>query len=169
MVRKWFWSIWAYLGEEYEGKKNVPDGYLPWILWVIPYLYISKSLILYNVSCKSQWKSLCGQHWWPFSFFLFSGDWICTFCRDLSKPEVEYDCDNLQHSKKGKTAQGLSPVDQRVCLRFVGISFLGKKVLSDITHPSPLLTLFLLWLQQINYSYRFTKATKWLLIRLLCL
>ncbi|OXB73664.1 UNVERIFIED_CONTAM: hypothetical protein H355_017086 [Colinus virginianus] len=43
-----------------------------------------------------------------------SGDWICTFCRDLSKPEVEYDCDNLQHSKKGKTAQGLSPVDQRI-------------------------------------------------------
>lgn len=47
-------------------------------------------------------------------FPIFSGDWICTFCRDLSKPEVEYDCDNLQHSKKGKTAQGLSPVDQRV-------------------------------------------------------
>lgn len=48
-------------------------------------------------------------------FYFFSGEWICTFCRDLSKPEVEYDCDNLQHSKKGKTAQGLSPVDQRVC------------------------------------------------------
>eukprot|EP00069_Balaena_mysticetus_P002557 bmy_16191T0 len=43
-----------------------------------------------------------------------SGDWICTFCRDIGKPEVEYDCDNLQHSKKGKTAQGLSPVDQRI-------------------------------------------------------
>ncbi|KQL51958.1 E3 ubiquitin-protein ligase TRIM33 [Amazona aestiva] len=42
------------------------------------------------------------------------GEWICTFCRDLSKPEVEYDCDNSQHSKKGKTAQGLSPVDQRI-------------------------------------------------------
>ncbi|XP_053249526.1 E3 ubiquitin-protein ligase TRIM33 isoform X3 [Podarcis raffonei] len=48
-----------------------------------------------------------------------SGDWICTFCRDLSKPEVEYDCDNLQHSKKGKTAQGLSPVDQRKCERLL--------------------------------------------------
>lgn len=77
-------------------------------------------------------------------FFLFSGDWICTFCRDLSKPEVEYDCDNLQHSKKGKTAQGLSPVDQRVCLKFVGIGFLEKKVLSDITRPSVFLTMFLL-------------------------
>lgn len=46
-----------------------------------------------------------------------SGDWICTFCRDIGKPEVEYDCDNMQHSKKGKTAQGLSPVDQRVSLK----------------------------------------------------
>uniref|UniRef100_A0A8C8ST26 RING-type E3 ubiquitin transferase n=1 Tax=Pelusios castaneus TaxID=367368 RepID=A0A8C8ST26_9SAUR len=48
-----------------------------------------------------------------------SGEWICTFCRDLSKPEVEYDCDNLQHTKKGKTAQGLSPVDQRKCERLL--------------------------------------------------
>ncbi|KAB0361319.1 hypothetical protein FD754_005475 [Muntiacus muntjak] len=48
-----------------------------------------------------------------------SGDWICTFCRDIGKPEVEYDCDNLQHSKKGKTAQGLSPVDQRKCERLL--------------------------------------------------
>ncbi|KAK1328961.1 hypothetical protein QTO34_011131 [Cnephaeus nilssonii] len=48
-----------------------------------------------------------------------SGDWICTFCRDIGKPEVEYDRDNLQHSKKGKTAQGLSPVDQRKCERLL--------------------------------------------------
>ncbi|KAM9369483.1 E3 ubiquitin-protein ligase TRIM33 [Phaethornis superciliosus] len=48
-----------------------------------------------------------------------SGEWICTFCRDLSKPEVEYDCDNSQHSKKGKTVQGLSPVDQRKCERLL--------------------------------------------------
>uniref|UniRef100_A0A8C7DRI6 RING-type E3 ubiquitin transferase n=1 Tax=Naja naja TaxID=35670 RepID=A0A8C7DRI6_NAJNA len=48
-----------------------------------------------------------------------SGEWICTFCRDLLKPEVEYDCDNLQHTKKGKTAQGLSPVDQRKCERLL--------------------------------------------------
>ncbi|XP_072910173.1 E3 ubiquitin-protein ligase TRIM33 isoform X2 [Hemitrygon akajei] len=42
-----------------------------------------------------------------------SGEWICTFCRDLSKPEVEYDCDNLHHIKKGKSGPSLSPVDQR--------------------------------------------------------
>ncbi|XP_069489495.1 E3 ubiquitin-protein ligase TRIM33 isoform X5 [Ambystoma mexicanum] len=48
-----------------------------------------------------------------------SGDWFCTFCRDLSKPEVEYDCDNLQHNKKGKTTQGLNSVDQRKCERLL--------------------------------------------------
>ncbi|XP_069075009.1 E3 ubiquitin-protein ligase TRIM33 isoform X1 [Pleurodeles waltl] len=48
-----------------------------------------------------------------------SGDWICTFCRDLSKPEVEYDCDNSQHNKKGKTTQGLNSVDQRKCERLL--------------------------------------------------
>lgn len=51
-----------------------------------------------------------------FSPFIISGEWICTFCRDLNKPELEYDCDNSQHSKKGKTVQGLNPVDQMVCL-----------------------------------------------------
>ncbi|XP_064425298.1 E3 ubiquitin-protein ligase TRIM33 isoform X2 [Latimeria chalumnae] len=48
-----------------------------------------------------------------------SGEWICTFCRDLSKPEVEYDSDNSQHNKKEKTIQGLSPVDQRKCERLL--------------------------------------------------
>ncbi|KAM9320669.1 E3 ubiquitin-protein ligase TRIM33 isoform 1-T1 [Gastrophryne carolinensis] len=48
-----------------------------------------------------------------------SGEWICTFCRDLNKPEVEYDCDNLQHSKKGKTMHGLNPVDQMKCERLL--------------------------------------------------
>ncbi|XP_040193379.1 E3 ubiquitin-protein ligase TRIM33 isoform X4 [Rana temporaria] len=48
-----------------------------------------------------------------------SGEWICTFCRDLNKPEVEYDCDNSQHSKKGKTVQGLNPLDQMNCERLL--------------------------------------------------
>ncbi|XP_073469584.1 E3 ubiquitin-protein ligase TRIM33 [Aquarana catesbeiana] len=48
-----------------------------------------------------------------------SGEWICTFCRDLNKPEVEYDCDNSQHSKKGKTVQGLNPLDQMKCERLL--------------------------------------------------
>ncbi|XP_068125800.1 E3 ubiquitin-protein ligase TRIM33 isoform X2 [Hyperolius riggenbachi] len=48
-----------------------------------------------------------------------SGDWMCTFCRDLKKPEVEYDCDNSQHSKKGKTSQGLNSIDQMKCERLL--------------------------------------------------
>uniref|UniRef100_A0A8C5LNG9 E3 ubiquitin-protein ligase TRIM33 n=1 Tax=Leptobrachium leishanense TaxID=445787 RepID=A0A8C5LNG9_9ANUR len=48
-----------------------------------------------------------------------SGEWICTFCRDLNKPELEYDCDNSQHSKKGKTVQGLNPADQMKCERLL--------------------------------------------------
>ncbi|KAK1152664.1 hypothetical protein AOXY_G30764 [Acipenser oxyrinchus oxyrinchus] len=48
-----------------------------------------------------------------------SGEWICTFCRNLAKPEVEYNCDNLQHRKKGKTVHGLSPTDQRKCERLL--------------------------------------------------
>lgn len=48
-----------------------------------------------------------------------SGEWICTFCRNLAKPEVEYNCDNLQHRKKGKAVHGLSPTDQRKCERLL--------------------------------------------------
>uniref|UniRef100_A0A4W3KHP6 RING-type E3 ubiquitin transferase n=1 Tax=Callorhinchus milii TaxID=7868 RepID=A0A4W3KHP6_CALMI len=48
-----------------------------------------------------------------------SGEWICTFCRDLSNPEVEYDCDNLHHINKGKTGPSLIPVDQRKCERLL--------------------------------------------------
>ncbi|KYO48379.1 transcription intermediary factor 1-alpha isoform B [Alligator mississippiensis] len=75
-------------------------------------------------SCKQSGHSLCPKVFHltchvPTLLSFPSGEWICTFCRDLSKPEVEYDCDNLQHSKKGKTAQGLSPVDQRKCERLL--------------------------------------------------
>ncbi|XP_070612414.1 transcription intermediary factor 1-alpha [Erythrolamprus reginae] len=52
-----------------------------------------------------------------------SGEWICTFCRDLSKPEVEYDCDVSSHvSEGGKTLEGslvLAPIDQRKCERLL--------------------------------------------------
>lgn len=52
------------------------------------------------------------------SFLLFhslcSGDWMCTFCRSLTNPEIEYNCDDDPPNKKDKTEQGLSPEDQRV-------------------------------------------------------
>uniref|UniRef100_A0A8C5RX48 Tripartite motif containing 24 n=1 Tax=Laticauda laticaudata TaxID=8630 RepID=A0A8C5RX48_LATLA len=47
-----------------------------------------------------------------------SGEWICTFCRDLSKPEVEYDCGVSNHvseeKRKLEGSPGLAPIDQRV-------------------------------------------------------
>ncbi|XP_019126517.1 E3 ubiquitin-protein ligase TRIM33 isoform X2 [Larimichthys crocea] len=43
------------------------------------------------------------------------GDFLCTFCRSLSKPEIEYCEDN----KKIKEEQSLSPEDQRRCERLL--------------------------------------------------
>uniref|UniRef100_A0A8C9LFN9 RING-type E3 ubiquitin transferase n=1 Tax=Pavo cristatus TaxID=9049 RepID=A0A8C9LFN9_PAVCR len=51
-----------------------------------------------------------------------SGEWICTFCRDLSKPEVEYDCDKPTHNpekRKLEDAVGLAPIDRRKCERLL--------------------------------------------------
>ncbi|XP_067383929.1 E3 ubiquitin-protein ligase TRIM33 isoform X1 [Channa argus] len=43
------------------------------------------------------------------------GDFLCTFCRSLTNPEIEY-CDD---TKKVKGEQGLSPEDQRRCERLL--------------------------------------------------
>ncbi|KAM6211365.1 transcription intermediary factor 1-alpha [Sarcoramphus papa] len=51
-----------------------------------------------------------------------SGEWICTFCRDLSKPEVEYDCDKPTHSSEKRKLEdtvGLAPIDRRKCERLL--------------------------------------------------
>ncbi|XP_053944104.1 transcription intermediary factor 1-alpha [Cuculus canorus] len=51
-----------------------------------------------------------------------SGEWICTFCRDLSKPEVEYDCDRPTHvseERKLEDTVGLAPIDRRKCERLL--------------------------------------------------
>ncbi|XP_062425731.1 transcription intermediary factor 1-alpha isoform X2 [Rhea pennata] len=51
-----------------------------------------------------------------------SGEWICTFCRDLSKPEVEYDCDNPIHNSEKRKLEGtvgLAPIDRRKCERLL--------------------------------------------------
>ncbi|XP_048887261.1 LOW QUALITY PROTEIN: tripartite motif-containing protein 66 [Brienomyrus brachyistius] len=47
-----------------------------------------------------------------------TGDWVCTLCRDIQEPEMEYDCENMRHAAQnaGKaTLYGLSPYDQRKC------------------------------------------------------
>lgn len=43
------------------------------------------------------------------------GDFLCTFCRSLSNPEIQY-CDDI---RKQKGDQGLSPEDQRRCERLL--------------------------------------------------
>ncbi|XP_059567887.1 transcription intermediary factor 1-alpha isoform X3 [Myotis daubentonii] len=51
-----------------------------------------------------------------------SGEWICTFCRDLSKPEVEYDCDAPSHNSEKKKTESLgklTPIDRRKCERLL--------------------------------------------------
>ncbi|XP_071344644.1 tripartite motif-containing protein 66 isoform X2 [Trachinotus anak] len=46
-----------------------------------------------------------------------SGDWVCSLCRDVVEPEVEYDCENERTSGEHKLAHGLSACDQRKCER----------------------------------------------------
>ncbi|CAJ1049675.1 E3 ubiquitin-protein ligase TRIM33 isoform X2 [Xyrichtys novacula] len=46
-----------------------------------------------------------------------SGDWVCSLCRDVIQPEVEYDCENSRTSGEHTSALGLSEYDQRKCER----------------------------------------------------
>ncbi|XP_056135396.1 tripartite motif-containing protein 66 [Lampris incognitus] len=45
------------------------------------------------------------------------GDWVCTMCRDVTHPEMEYDYENQRTSGEHKPAHGLLPCDQRRCER----------------------------------------------------
>uniref|UniRef100_W5M6D9 Tripartite motif containing 66 n=1 Tax=Lepisosteus oculatus TaxID=7918 RepID=W5M6D9_LEPOC len=69
------------------------------------------------------------------------GDWVCTLCRNLIDPEMEYDCENtrLTAEHKGTTPQyGLSVLDQRKCEKLT--LFIYCSVLSAPFHEpvSPL-------------------------------
>ncbi|XP_077079736.1 E3 ubiquitin-protein ligase TRIM33 isoform X2 [Siphateles boraxobius] len=46
-----------------------------------------------------------------------SGDWMCTFCRSLTNPEMVYNSDDDSPSKKDKSETEMSPEDQRRCER----------------------------------------------------
>uniref|UniRef100_A0A668AEP7 Tripartite motif containing 66 n=2 Tax=Myripristis murdjan TaxID=586833 RepID=A0A668AEP7_9TELE len=46
-----------------------------------------------------------------------TGDWVCSLCRDVMQPEVEYDCENERTSGERTSAHGLSAYDQRKCER----------------------------------------------------
>ncbi|XP_071987855.1 tripartite motif-containing protein 66 isoform X1 [Engystomops pustulosus] len=70
------------------------------------------------------------------------GEWVCTLCRNLNKPEVEYDCDNTRYSRENKIEEGmlpnLDPVDQRKCEKLV-LSLYCKSLSVPFQEPvSPL-------------------------------
>ncbi|KAE8281491.1 Transcription intermediary factor 1-alpha [Larimichthys crocea] len=44
-----------------------------------------------------------------------SGEWFCSFCRDLVSPEMEYDC----ASRDDPVSEGFPPVDRRRCERLL--------------------------------------------------
>ncbi|XP_026219443.1 transcription intermediary factor 1-alpha isoform X2 [Anabas testudineus] len=44
-----------------------------------------------------------------------SGEWFCSFCRDLDSPEMQYDCD----SKDDPISEGFPPNDRRRCERLL--------------------------------------------------
>lgn len=69
-----------------------------------------------------------------------SGEWICTFCRDLSTPEVEYDCDDPAQNpdkRKAATVANLPPIDQRKCERLLLYLFCHEMSLA-FQDPVPL-------------------------------
>ncbi|XP_036390554.1 tripartite motif-containing protein 66-like [Megalops cyprinoides] len=70
-----------------------------------------------------------------------AGDWVCSLCRDVQQPEVEYDCENTRlstdHMVKG-VSYGLSACDQRRCEKLT--MFISCNILSAPFHEpvSPL-------------------------------
>ncbi|XP_051048538.1 tripartite motif-containing protein 66 isoform X9 [Phodopus roborovskii] len=48
------------------------------------------------------------------------GEWVCTLCRSLMQPEMEYDCENARYSQPGVQASpGLNMYDQKKCEKLV--------------------------------------------------
>lgn len=46
---------------------------------------------------------------------LCRGDWVCTLCRSLTQPEMEYDCENARYWQPDvRPLPGLSMHDQKV-------------------------------------------------------
>nr|XP_045002244.1 tripartite motif-containing protein 66 [Jaculus jaculus] len=48
------------------------------------------------------------------------GEWVCTLCRSLMHPEMEYDCENARYCQPGMRAPpGLNAYDQKKCEKLV--------------------------------------------------
>ncbi|XP_078138272.1 transcription intermediary factor 1-alpha isoform X2 [Centroberyx gerrardi] len=48
-----------------------------------------------------------------------SGEWFCSFCRDLASPEMQYDCDDKEPAKDEPDSERFPPVDRRKCERLL--------------------------------------------------
>uniref|UniRef100_A0A3Q3JKF4 RING-type E3 ubiquitin transferase n=1 Tax=Monopterus albus TaxID=43700 RepID=A0A3Q3JKF4_MONAL len=74
-----------------------------------------------------------------------SGEWFCSFCRDLLVPEMEYDCDSKPEAKTVKkepdSEEGFPLVDKRKCERLL-LHLFCSKLSSDFQEPvSPSVTI----------------------------
>ncbi|XP_029910414.1 transcription intermediary factor 1-alpha-like isoform X2 [Myripristis murdjan] len=72
-----------------------------------------------------------------------SEEWFCSFCRDLSTPEMEYDCDSKPEAKTVKeepdSEGGFPPLDKRKCERLL-LHLFCSRLSSDFQEPvSPLM------------------------------
>uniref|UniRef100_A0A671K4I0 E3 ubiquitin-protein ligase TRIM33-like n=1 Tax=Sinocyclocheilus anshuiensis TaxID=1608454 RepID=A0A671K4I0_9TELE len=66
-----------------------------------------------------------------------SGDWMCTFCRSLTNPEMEYNCDDDPPSKKDKSETAMSPEDQRRCERLL-LHVFCHELSTEFQEPVPI-------------------------------
>lgn len=48
---------------------------------------------------------------------------MCSLCRDVVQPEVEYDCENERTSGEHTSVQGLSACDQRVGHFIISVNY----------------------------------------------
>ncbi|XP_070785497.1 transcription intermediary factor 1-alpha [Enoplosus armatus] len=61
-----------------------------------------------------------------------SGEWFCSFCRDVVSPEMEYDCD----SKDDPVSDGFPCVDRRRCERLL-LRLFCNDFSTDFQQPAP--------------------------------
>ncbi|KAL7403107.1 hypothetical protein ABVT39_024605 [Epinephelus coioides] len=68
-----------------------------------------------------------------------SGEWFCSFCRDLLVPEMEYDCESKPEAKTVKkepgSEGGFPPVDKRKCERLL-LHLFCNELSSDFQGPA---------------------------------
>ncbi|XP_077177849.1 tripartite motif-containing protein 66 [Paroedura picta] len=69
------------------------------------------------------------------------GEWVCTLCRNVEKPEVEYDCENTRYSNtlmRARAPFGLDDYEQKKCEKLVLSLFCNSLSLPFHEPVSPL-------------------------------